>query len=180
MVKTSNHQEQAPRGLGGGKGGRPVSRTNADLPDQTVPSLLVARAAVYPDTELIVTPTERMTYGQAERRSREVAKRMLASGIGKNTRVGVLFANTPEWIVSWLAAARVGALAIPVNTYLQAPELHRTLRHADVHLLLMTPRHLKHDYLTRLESIAPQFTRSAPGRLFLPPLPLLRDVWTYE
>jgi acyl-CoA synthetase (AMP-forming)/AMP-acid ligase II len=160
-----------------------VSRTDADLldlSDQTVPSLLIARAAACPDTELIVTPTQRMTYGQAERRSREVAKRMLASGIGKNTRVGVLFPNTPEWIVSWLAATRVGALAIPINTYLQAPELHRTLRHADVHLLLMTPHHLKHDYLARLESVAPELARSPAGRLFLPALPLLRDVWTYE
>jgi len=157
-----------------------LSRTDADLTDQTVPSLLIARAAACPDTDLIVTPTERMTYGQAERRSREVAKRMLATGIGKNTRVGVLFPNTPEWIVSWLAAARIGALAIPVNTYLQAPELHRTLRHADVHLLLMTPRHLKHDYLTRLEGVAPELARSAAGQLFLPGLPLLRDVWTYE
>jgi acyl-CoA synthetase (AMP-forming)/AMP-acid ligase II len=157
-----------------------VSRTDVDLPEQTVPRLLLAQAAAYPDTDLIVTPTERMTYEQAERRSREVAKRMLATGIGKNTRVGVLFPNAPEWIVSWLAAARVGALAIPVSTYHQAPELHRTLRHADVHLLLMTPRHLKHDYLTRLESVAPELTRSMVGRLFLPALPHLRDVWTYE
>ncbi|WP_131813903.1 class I adenylate-forming enzyme family protein [Mycolicibacter kumamotonensis] len=135
--------------------------------------------AAYPDTELLVTPTERLTYRQAEQRSRDVARRMLTAGIGKNTRVGVLFPNTPDWVVSWLAATRIGALAIPISTYHQAPELARTLRHADVNLLLMTPRHLNHDYVERLERVSPTLTASGVGRLFLPELPHLRDVWTY-
>jgi acyl-CoA synthetase (AMP-forming)/AMP-acid ligase II len=152
---------------------------HAEPPVQTVPELLHARVATYPETELLVTPTERLTYQQAEQRSREVARRMLSAGIGKNTRVGVLFPNTPEWIVSWLAAARIGALAIPISTYHQAPELGRTLRHADVNLLLMTPRHLNHDYLDRLERVAPALTSSRAGELFLHDLPHLRDVWAY-
>ncbi len=156
-----------------------MTREHAEAPVQTVPELLRARVATYPDTELLVTPTERLTYRQAEQQSREVARRMLTGGIGKNTRVGVLFPNTPEWIVSWLAATRIGALAIPISTYHQAPELARTLRHADVNLLLMTPRHLNHDYLDRLERVAPALTRSGAGRLFLHALPHLRDVWTY-
>ena len=156
-----------------------MTREHAEPPVHTVPELLRARVATYPDTELLVTPTERLTYRQAEQRSREVARRMLTAGIGKNTRVGVLFPNTPEWIVSWLAATRIGALAIPISTYHQAPELARTLRHADVNLLLMTPRHLNHDYLDRLERVAPALTRSRAGQLFLHTLPHLRDVWTY-
>jgi acyl-CoA synthetase (AMP-forming)/AMP-acid ligase II len=157
-----------------------VTRVYTDPPEQTLPGLLLARAVSYPDTELIVTPTERLTYRQAELRSRDVAKRMLAAGVGKNTRVGVLFPNAPDFIVSWLAAIRVGALAVPINTYQLGPELHRTLRHADVHLLLMTPRHLNHDYLSRLESVAPGLAASKAGRLFLPALPYLRDVWSYS
>lgn len=156
-----------------------MTREYADTPVQTVPELLRARAASYPETELLVTPTERLTYRQAEQRSREVARRMLTAGIGKNARVGVLFPNTPEWIVSWLAATRIGALAVPISTYHQAPELARTLRHADINLLLMTPRHLNHDYLDRLERVAPALTRSRAGHLFLPTLPHLRDIWTY-
>jgi acyl-CoA synthetase (AMP-forming)/AMP-acid ligase II len=154
-------------------------REHADPPARTVPELLHARVATCPDTDLLVTPTERLTYWQAEQRSREVARRMLTAGIGKNTRVGVLFGNTGEWIVSWLAATRIGALAIPISTYHQAPELARTLRHADVNLLLMTPRHLNHDYLDRLERVAPTLTHAGAGRLFLPALPHLRDIWTY-
>ncbi|MCX2931750.1 class I adenylate-forming enzyme family protein [Mycobacterium sp. CVI_P3] len=153
-------------------------REHVDPPVQTVPELLRARAAAYPDTELLVTPTERLTYRQAEQRSREVARRMLTAGIGKNTRVGVLFPNSPDWIVSWLAATRIGALAIPISTYHQAPELARTLRHADVALLLMTARHLNHDYAERLERVDPALAGSEAGRLFLPALPFLREVWT--
>ncbi|OBY29297.1 AMP-binding protein, partial [Mycolicibacter kumamotonensis] len=154
------------------------AQEHADSSVQTIPELLRARATTYPDTELLVTPTERLTYRQAEQRSRDIAKRMLTERIGKNSRVGVLFGNTPEWIVSWLAATRIGALAIPISTYHQAPELARTLRHADVNLLLMTPRYLNHDYLDRLERMAPTLTGSRAGQLFLPTLPHLRDVWT--
>ncbi|GGL15119.1 class I adenylate-forming enzyme family protein [Nocardia jinanensis] len=146
--------------------------------EHTVHSLLLARAAAHPDTDLLVTPTERLTYQQAEQRSREMARRMLSASVGKNTRVGILFANTPDWIVGWLAATRIGALAIPVNTYQQAPELHRTLRHADIHLLLTTLRHLNHDYADRLDRIAPALAHSTAGRLFLPTLPHLRQIWT--
>ncbi|WP_109527462.1 class I adenylate-forming enzyme family protein [Nocardia aurea] len=148
--------------------------------EPTVPSLLHARAEALPDTELLVTPTERLTYRQAEQRSRDVARRMLSASIGKNTRVGILFANTPDWIVSWLAATRIGALAIPVSTYQQAPELHRTLRHADIHLLVTTVRHLKHDYADRLTDISPELADSTAGRLFLPALPHLRQIWFYQ
>ena len=67
----------------------------------------------------------------------------------------MLFPNGPDWVVAFLAAARIGAVAVPINTFFQARELGFLLRHADVQALLLAPRFLSHDYLARLLEIAP-------------------------
>jgi len=59
--------------------------------------------------------------------------------------------NGPDWLIAWLAATRIGAILVPLNTFFQARELRWILRHADVHTLLMVPRFLSHDDLERLE-----------------------------
>jgi len=44
-----------------------------------------------------------------------MAKGLLASGVGKGTRVGLLAPNSPEWVVAWLAATRIGAVVPMLN-----------------------------------------------------------------
>ncbi len=52
----------------------------------------IRRAAdLYGEQDFIVLPDKRITFAEAERASRAVAKRMLAAGIGKGTRVGLFF-----------------------------------------------------------------------------------------
>lgn len=60
----------------------------------------------------------------------------------KGTRVGLLAPNRPDWIVCFLAAARIGALVSLLNTYWKTRELGWVLRHADVEVLLTIERHL--------------------------------------
>ncbi len=57
----------------------------------------------------------RYSYGQAWRESGEVARGLLALGIGKGDRVALWAPNLPEWILSMLALARVGALMVPID-----------------------------------------------------------------
>ncbi|MEZ5140442.1 MAG: class I adenylate-forming enzyme family protein [Acidimicrobiales bacterium] len=57
-------------------------------------------------------------------------------GAGKGTRVGLLGPNSPDWVVAWLAATRIGAVVAMLNTYNKAPELRRVIRHADLATLL--------------------------------------------
>ena len=70
------------RGGHGGEGEIPAS----------IPELLARRRAE-PDGELLVTDDERLTFGEADATSLELADALLASGVGKGTRVGILFPN---------------------------------------------------------------------------------------
>src|SRR6478752_2882265 len=98
-----------------------------------------------------------------------------ADRIGKGSRVGVLIPNSVDAAVVHLALLRIGAVLVPVNTFLQTRELGWTIRHADLTELLVHPRFLTNDYLERLEAALPGLAdQSADGRLLLPDAPFLR------
>jgi acyl-CoA synthetase (AMP-forming)/AMP-acid ligase II len=151
------------------------------LPDGelTAGGWIRAKAARDPERVFIVKDALQLGYDEAERRSRKLARGLLAAGVGKGTRVGLLLPNGPDWVLAWLAAARIGALVVPLNTFYQARELGFVLRHADVHTLLTAARFLSNDYLERLEKFAPELAaRAAPLRLRS--LPYLREVRVWE
>ena len=151
------------------------------LPDGelTAGGWIRAKAARDPERVFIVKDALQLGYDEAERRSRKLARGLLAAGVGKGTGVGLLLPNGPDWVLAWLAAARVGALVVPLNTFYQARELGFVLRHADVHLLLTAARFLTNDYLERLEKFAPELAAlAAPLRLRA--LPYLREVRVWE
>lgn len=153
---------------------------SAAAPPATVPALLRGLAARYGARELLVADGRRLTYAEAEARSARLARALLAAGAGKGTRIGLCFPNGVEWLLGWLAAARIGALAVPVNTFFQAREMAFVLRHADVSILLSAARFLGHDYPARLEEAAPELASAAsPEALRTPSLPHLRQVFAW-
>jgi acyl-CoA synthetase (AMP-forming)/AMP-acid ligase II len=136
-------------------------------------------AARFGDKPFAVLGDHRLGYAEAEARSARLARGMLASGVGKGTRVGLLAPNGPDWIVGWLAATRIGAVVALLNTYAKARELGWVLRHADIQLLLTVDHHLGNDYLTRLEEAAPELVGQQAEQLFLASHPFLRSVCTW-
>ena len=142
----------------------------------TVPALLAAGAVRFADRDAVVTPDGRLSYAELDRRSGALAARLARAGAGKGTKVGILFPNGIPWVLSWAAAARIGAVAVPVNTFYRPPELFRFLRHSDVQILIGVDRFIQHDYIDRLETTVPSLADHGPGPLFLPELPQLRRV----
>jgi acyl-CoA synthetase (AMP-forming)/AMP-acid ligase II len=101
---------------------------------------LLGSTQQFGERRLISLGERRIGYAEAAAESAQLARGLLARGVGKGTRVGLLFPNGPDWVISWLAAARIGALVVPLNTFYKARELGWTLRHADVHTLLTTAK----------------------------------------
>jgi acyl-CoA synthetase (AMP-forming)/AMP-acid ligase II len=142
----------------------------------TVPTFIRRLADRHGDRTMLVLGDRRLRYDQAERESAELARGLLASGVGKGTRVGIMMPNGPDWMLAWLAATRIGALAVPVNTFYQARELGFVLRHSDAQVLLTYARLLNHDYLERLEQCAPRLAEHESETLRVRELPRLRSV----
>lgn len=147
----------------------------------TMPSLARSTADRYGDQPYVVTGQETLSFADADRRSREVAAGLLAAGVGKGTHVGILMPNSPDWVVAFYAVARVGAVAVPINTFVQPKELAWTLRHADVAVLLAHPALANNDYLSRLEEAILGLSdhRAAQGPLHVAGTPFLRKVFVW-
>jgi acyl-CoA synthetase (AMP-forming)/AMP-acid ligase II len=148
------------------------------LPDftPTIPWLVRTRTERFGARPMILLGDERITYADADERSARLARGLLASGLGKGSRVGIWLPNGPDWVVAFLAATRIGAVVIPLNTFYKPRELGWVMHHADVQMLLTLPRFLKADYLERLEAAAPSLARQKAGALHVRELPYLRDV----
>ena len=145
----------------------------------TLPTFIRTRRESFGERPLILLNEQRIGYGEAAERSARLARGMLASGLGKGSRVGLLMPNGPDWVVAWLAAARIGALVVPMNTFYKPRELGWVMRHADLHTLLTVPRFLNNDYLERLETVAPGLARQKADALLVPELPFLRSVYVW-
>jgi fatty-acyl-CoA synthase len=96
------------------------------------------------------------TYSELEADVARCAKALLATGVVKGTRVGILAANRPEWIVACWAAGSIGAVVIPLSTFAAHDERDYVLRHSDTSLLLVQDTLLKHRYAAELCDAYPE------------------------
>ena len=55
--------------------------------------------------------------------ARDVARALLAAGVGRGTRVGLLVSNRPEWLFGMFGAAMAGAVTVALNTFSTEQEL---------------------------------------------------------
>ncbi|MFV2173793.1 class I adenylate-forming enzyme family protein [Actinomadura sp. LOL_016] len=153
----------------------PVVDAGDGLP-LTVPALLRDRAAARGGHRLLVCDREELTYADAEHRSAALARGLLAAGAGKGTHVGLLYPNGADFVVGWLAAARIGAVTIPFSTFSTATELRGLLRGADVEILLAADAFRSHDYLATLREAVPELDLGTPPPLRSPTVPALRRI----
>ena len=117
------------------------------------------------------------SYAELEGQARELARGLLASGAGKGTRVALLMANRPEWVVAAFACGLLGAVLVPVNTFATPGERDYILRHGDAALLLLQRSLAGHAYLDDLLRDHPEIASAEPGRIRCPALPQLRALY---
>jgi len=152
---------------------------------ETLGAFLDSVCARQPEAEAVAHApqaevTARMTWAELRAGSRVAAKKLVALGVGKGTRVGFLCSNRIEWLPIAFGALRIGAILVPFSTLWKRDEIAYGLTHGDVEILLTLPGFLKHDYLATLYDIVPELSRAQPGRLLSPRAPALRRVVLLE
>jgi acyl-CoA synthetase (AMP-forming)/AMP-acid ligase II len=145
-------------------------------PRPTVPALLARCVTEFGRQTYVVSPTDRLTYEQAEHRSADLARWLLSQNVGKGSRVGLFFPNGVEWVVWWLAVSRIGAMAVPLSTMYAPAELAKVVRLADIGVLVAPARMVKIDVAERLEAAMPELTDQTGDTLFLRAAPYLRRI----
>jgi fatty-acyl-CoA synthase len=106
--------------------------------------------------------TVRWTYADLRREARRVGKALLAAGIGKGARVGVVMANRPEAVASLFGAALAGAVAVPLSTFSPAPELGWLLANADVSAVLVQTTMGRRRFAEDVAALCPSLVDGRP------------------
>ena len=122
----------------------------------TIPEWIEAMSVAYGDAPCVVSEVDSMSYHELAAQSAIVARGLLARGVGKGARIGLLFGNGTEWVRWWAATARIGALCVPISTFLKPAELERVVRHADLHGLVACRHFLGRDFEQVVRDAFPQ------------------------
>ena len=91
---------------------------------------LYKRAFLSPDVEAYVDSHSdlRLTFAELNERSNRIANALVADGIEKGERVGLLLMNGAEFMEAYFALAKIGAVVVPLNWRLVADELEFILK----------------------------------------------------
>ena len=118
----------------------------------------------------------RWTYDDLWARANQVARALIACGVGKGTRVGVLMTNRPEFLSAVFGIALAGGVAATFSTFSTPAELDHLLTSSACHVLLMERKVLKKDFTAILIDLEPAIAMAAPGALTAPHFPFLRHI----
>ena len=121
-------------------------------PDVRVADVIRRHAARRPEAVALRHGERELGYGELDERSNRLAQALLASGVGAGTRVAYLDRSSTEVVELLFAASKVGAVLVPLNWRLAAPELAAVLADAQAPVLIAGPafREVAEDVLRRL------------------------------
>ena len=86
-------------------------------------SWLTKRAVLTPDKEAVVDGEKRLTYIQLNERVNRVSKALQKLGLKSGDRLSILSTNCVEYVEIIMAAAKLGAILVPLNWRLSPTEL---------------------------------------------------------
>ena len=106
------------------------------------------------DDIAIVDNGRRITYKDAAQSIKKFRNHMYALGIRQGDRVALFSRNSAEFIYTYLAAASLGAICVPINFQLSHRETAFILRDAEIkHILTYTPLELDKHFSDDVEVI---------------------------
>jgi fatty-acyl-CoA synthase len=129
--------------------------SDTPLLGDTIGANLARAVEAYPDREALVDcPSgRRWTHAEFGRAVGELARGLLAAGVGKGDRVGIWAPNCPEWVLVQYATASIGAIMVNINPAYRRHELEYVLNQSGVSLLVSWPSYRSSDYRLMIEQV---------------------------
>ena len=148
------------------------------LSDRTLSDWLEHWAAETPDKEYIVYSDRnlRFTWKTFNERVDNMAKGLIAIGVSRGTNVGIWAQNVPDWLTFLYATAKIGAVAVTVNTNYQSEEVSYLLKNSDMHTLCMTDGVAGNNYTDIIYELVPELKTTQRGKFKSERFPELKNV----
>ncbi len=146
--------------------------------DKTLGDWLEYWAKETPDKEYIVYSDRnlRFTWKTFDERVNNMANGLLSIGVTRGTNVGIWAQNVPDWLTVLYATAKIGAIAVTVNTNYKTEELAFVLKNSDMHTLCLTEGIPNSDYIDMIYDLLPELRTTQRGNLKSERFPEIRNV----
>ncbi|MFC1923808.1 class I adenylate-forming enzyme family protein [Chloroflexota bacterium] len=100
-------------------------------------------SAICPDRDCVVFEGKRYTFGQVNERSNRLANSMANLGIKKGDMVAMLQVNCSQFLETYYAVAKLGAILVPLNFRAKEDELTYMLNNCGAVAIFMGDRYVK-------------------------------------
>ncbi|MBR6608480.1 MAG: AMP-binding protein, partial [Oscillospiraceae bacterium] len=144
----------------------------------TVGKLLEEVAKQFPNDEAVKFTDRdyRRTWKEFNEEAETIAKGFLDMGIQKGDHVAIWATNVPEWMLTFYACTKIGAVLVTVNTAYKVFELEYLLRQSDSKMLVLIDKFKKNDYIQIVNDLCPTLKNRKPGEYENPMLPFLKTI----
>ncbi|MDS1033020.1 AMP-binding protein [Porphyromonadaceae sp. NP-X] len=149
-----------------------------ELFEKTIGEWLEYWAKETPEREYLVYADRnlRFTWKEYNERVDNMAKGLMAIDVKKGDHVGIFAQNVPDWLTFVYACAKIGAVAVTLNTSCKEHELAFIIENSDMHTLCMTEGDNGNDFIKTIYSLISELKTSERGRLKSNRFPAMRNV----
>src|SRR5216683_7519504 len=126
-------------------------RPSLPYPSHPYAEILSRTAERYPENEAVISRGVNLTYRELDALVNAFANALLDMGIRKGDRVCLLMTNRPEFLVSWFALARIGAIISPMNPSYKEREVAYQLGNSEAIAIVV-----QLELLSLVEAVHPQ------------------------
>ncbi len=113
-----------------------------------LPELLPEAARLYPQRSALVFPvfaaghlfSSSLSYAQLHEKVEGLAASLQDLGVGKGDRVALYLPNCPQFVIAYLAAARIGAIVVPFNPLYSAREAEEQFNDCGARIAIVLDR----------------------------------------
>jgi acyl-CoA synthetase (AMP-forming)/AMP-acid ligase II len=103
---------------------------------------LYIATAICPDRSFIVFDGKPLSFAQFNQRVNKLANALRGLGVQKGDRIGMLQVNCPQYVETYFASAKIGAIFVPLNFRAKSDELFYMIGNAEATVLLTGARYL--------------------------------------
>ncbi len=119
----------------------------------TVTALLAEQVSMRPAAPAVIYQNRAISFQELDASGRRAATALAELGVGAGDRVALWLPNAPAYLALWLGCARLGAIAVAVNTRFRSAEVGDIVARSGARVLAMWPGFRDIDFLGILAEV---------------------------
>ncbi len=108
-----------------------------DYPAIPLFQMLEDAARNYPESPCTIFKGAKISYREMNAITDQLAAGLASLGVKKGDRVGIFMPNTPQFVMAYFAALKVGGIVVAVNPLYSAREIEHQVNDAGIELMLV-------------------------------------------